>query len=84
MFFSIRDFGSWAEIGMSIGFYIISNIFSYMEIGTLLFTHFIFQIDKIINNYDDDNFEKTYEEKNIILEKTNEDFGNNFKSSEYM
>ena len=55
-----------------------------MEIGTLLFTHFIFQIDKIINNYDDDNFEKTYEEKNIILEKTNEDFGNNFKSSEYM
>lgn len=83
LFFGIRDFGSWAEIGMSMGFFIISNIFAYMKIGTLLFTHFIFKIDKIINNYDDDQFGKSYEEKNIILDKTNRDFGNNIKSSEY-
>ena len=83
LFFGIRDFGSWAEIGMSMGFFIISNIFAYMKIGTLLFTYFIFKIDKKINNYDGDQFGKSYEEKNIILDKTNRDFGNNIKSSEY-
>jgi len=83
LFFGIRDFGSWAEIGMSMGFFIISNIFAYMKIGTLLFTHFIFIIDKKINNQDDDDFEKSYEEKKIISDKTNGDLGNNFKSSEY-
>ena len=80
LFFGIRDFGSWAEIGMSMGFFIISNIFAYMKIGTSLFTYYIFKLDKKINKYNDD-FENSYEEKNIISDKTN---GNNSQSINYI
>jgi len=33
-YYGIRDFGSWAEIGMSIAFFVISNLIGLMEIIT--------------------------------------------------
>ena len=35
-FFDIRDFGSWLEIGMSIAFFVISNVIAFLQFFSFL------------------------------------------------
>ena len=37
-FFNIRDFGSWKEIGLSISYYIISNVIAFTQFFLFLGT----------------------------------------------
>ena len=48
-FFDIRDWGSWREIGMSIAYFIISNVISFMQFLIFLFAKMIFLFDKKIS-----------------------------------
>ena len=48
-FFDIRDWGSWREIGMSIAYFIISNVISFMQFLIFLFAKMIFLFDKNIS-----------------------------------
>ena len=48
-FFDIRDWGSWKEIGMSIAYFIISNVISFMQFLIFLFAKIIFLFDKKIS-----------------------------------
>ena len=48
-FFDIRDFGSWREIGMSIAFFIISNVIAFLQFFTFLGAKFIYWLDSKIN-----------------------------------
>lgn len=52
-FFDIRDFGSWKEIGMSIAFFIISNVIAFLEFLMFIFVKFIFCLEnKNISEYE--------------------------------
>ena len=62
-FLDIRDFGSWLEIGMSIAFFVISNVIAFMQFLSFLFVNVILFLDNKANDYE----ELTYEE--IIPQK---------------
>ena len=64
-FLEIRDFGSWLEIGMSIAFFIISNVITFMQFLSFLLVNVIFFLDNKANDYE----ELTSEE--IITQKQN-------------
>ena len=49
-FFDIRDFGSWLEIGMSIAFFIISNVIAFLQFLYFLGVNLIFWADNKVNN----------------------------------
>ena len=49
-FFDIRDFGSWLEIGMSIAFFIISNVIAFLQFLYFLGVNIIFWADNKVNN----------------------------------
>lgn len=57
-FLDIRDFGSWLQIGMSIAFFVISNVIAFMQFLSFLFVNVIILIDNKVNDYE----ELTYEE----------------------
>ena len=50
-FLEIRDFGSWFEIGMSIAFFVISNVVAFMQFLSFLFVNVIFFLDNKANDY---------------------------------
>ena len=52
-FFDIRDFGSWKEIGMSIAFFIISNVIAFLQFLMFVFVKFIFCLDNKLIKYED-------------------------------
>ena len=52
-FYEIRDFGSWLEIGMSIAFFVISNIVGLMQILTFSLVKLIFWICSNKNKYEE-------------------------------
>lgn len=62
-FLDIRDFGSWLEIGMSIAFFVISNVIAFMQFLSFLFVNVVLFLDNKANDYE----ELTYEE--IIPQK---------------
>ena len=62
-FLDIRDFGSWLEIGMSIAFFVISNVIAFMQFLSFLFVNVILFLDNKANDYE----QLTYEE--IIPQK---------------
>ena len=49
-FFDIRDFGSWLEIGMSIAFFIISNVIAFLQFLYFLGVNIIFWADNKVNS----------------------------------
>ena len=51
-FFDIRDSGSWLQIGMSIAFFIISNVIAFIQVFIFLIVKFIFWIDSKVNIYE--------------------------------
>ena len=51
-FFDIKDSGSWLQIGMSIAFFIISNVIAFIQFFIFLFVKFIFWIDTKVNTYE--------------------------------
>ena len=50
-FFDIRDWGSWLEIGMSIAYFIISNVISFMQFLIFMFAKMVFLADNKLNKY---------------------------------
>jgi len=52
-FFDIRDFGSWKEIGMSIAFFIISNVIAFLQFLMFIFVKFLFCLDNKYMEYED-------------------------------
>ena len=48
-FFDIRDYGSWLEIGMSIAYFIISNVISFMQFIIFLVARSIFWTNDKLN-----------------------------------
>ena len=50
-FLDIRDFGSWLEIGMSIAFFVISNVVAFMQFLSFLFVNVIYYLDNKANDY---------------------------------
>ena len=48
-FFDIRDWGSWREIGMSIAYFIISNVISFMQFIIFLVARSIFWTNDKLN-----------------------------------
>ena len=48
-FFDIRDRGSWREIGMSIAYFIISNVITFMQFFLFLFTKTIFLLENKVS-----------------------------------
>ena len=50
-FFDIRDWGSWREIGMSIAYFIISNVISFMQFLIFMFAKMVFLTDNKLNRY---------------------------------
>jgi len=50
-FLEIRDFGSWFEIGMSIAFFVISNVVAFMQFLSFLFVNVIFFLDNKAKGY---------------------------------
>ena len=49
-FFNIRDFGSWKDIGLSISYFIITNVITFVQFFMFLFVKFLDSIDIKINN----------------------------------
>ena len=49
-FFNIRDFGSWKEIGLSISYFIISNVIAFVQFFMFIFVKFMDELDIKINN----------------------------------
>ena len=52
-FLDIRDFGSWLEIGMSIAFFVISNVVAFMQFLSFLFVNVIFFLDNKASDYEE-------------------------------
>lgn len=52
-FYEIRDFGSWLEIGMSIAFFVISNVVALMQILTFSLVKLIFWICSNKSKYEE-------------------------------
>ena len=50
-FLEIKDFGSWFEIGMSIAFFVISNVVAFMQFLSFLFVNVIFLLDNKAKGY---------------------------------
>ena len=50
-FFDIRDWGSWREIGMSIAYFIISNVISFMQFLIFMFAKMVILTDNKLNRY---------------------------------
>ena len=65
-FFDIRDFGSWLEIGMSIAFFIISNVIAFLQFFSFMLAKFIIWGDTKI---DGDEYEPVLDETNIPEDK---------------
>ena len=76
-FFDIKEWGSWREIGMSIAYFIVSNIISFIQFFIFIFMKMIFYIDDKLNkcyitnseietnlNKDNDNEEIEKDDKN--------------------
>lgn len=51
-YYGIRDFGSWAELGMSIAFFVISNLIGLMQIITFSGVKCLFLIGSSKRNYE--------------------------------
>ena len=52
-YYEIRDFGSWLEIGMSIAFFVISNIVGLMQILTFPLVNLIFWMSSNKSKYEE-------------------------------
>ena len=52
-FLDIRDFGSWLEIGMSIAFFVISNVVAFMQFLSFLFVNIILFLDNKASDYEE-------------------------------
>ena len=52
-FYEIRDFGSWLEIGMSIAFFVISNIVALMQILAFPLVNLIFWMSSNKSKYEE-------------------------------
>ena len=85
-FFDIRDWGSWREIGMSIAYFLISNIISFMQFLIFLFAKIIFMFDNKIskcylsNSEIEENLSKSILNKELemgIQNPKNTEFGTN-------
>ena len=70
-FFNIKDFGSWREIGMSIAFFIISNVVAFIQFFIFLGIKLIYLLDKKINKEKNlqSNLNKVIiKKKNLLIE----------------
>ena len=65
-FFDIKDFGSWREIGMSIAFFIISNILAFFQFFMFIGIRFIYWIDSKTNNYKDSKSKIIISKQNLV------------------
>ena len=65
-FFEIRDFGSWREIGMSIAFFVISNVISFVHFIMFLCGKFLFWLDMKINNIKDLDIKEKLPKQNLV------------------
>ena len=53
LFYDLRECGSWVDIGMSITFFIISNIFGYMKMITFSIAYCLTKRRSQIHSYED-------------------------------
>jgi phosphatidylinositol glycan class N len=66
-FFNIRDFGSWKEIGLSISYFIISNVIAFAQFFLFLFVKLMDKLDKKINNMKISKYKSNLKSKKIYL-----------------
>jgi phosphatidylinositol glycan class N len=66
-FFNIRDFGSWKEIGLSISYFIISNVIAFAQFFLFLFVKLMDKLDKKINNLKISKYKSNLKSKKIYL-----------------
>ena len=66
-FFNIRDFGSWKEIGLSISFFIISNVIAFVQFFMFIFVKFMDDLDIKINNLKVSRFKENFKSKKYNL-----------------
>ena len=66
-FFNIRDFGSWKEIGLSISYYIISNVIAFTQFFLFLFVKLMDKLDKKINNLKTSKYKENLKSKKVYL-----------------
>ena len=80
-FFDIKEWGSWREIGMSIAYFIVSNIISFIQFFIFIFMKMIFYIDNKLNKcYITNNEIETNLNKDNIneeIEKENKNLNDN-------
>ena len=80
-FFDIKEWGSWREIGMSIAYFIVSNIISFIQFFIFIFMKMIFYIDNKLNKcYITNNEIETNLNKDNIneeIEKENKNMNDN-------
>ena len=79
-FFDIRDCGSWLEIGMSIAYFIISNVISFMQFIIFLVARLIFLADNTLNKY---YLPKSEKETNLTDNITPKEIEMGIKNSNY-
>ena len=53
LFYELRERGSWVDIGMPMAFFIINNIFGYMQIVAFSITYFLTRKRSQIRSYED-------------------------------